>query len=267
MTATVPQGKEDRAQYYERATSWAQGEERSLVRRARNGRLLALAFAIVAGLEAFALILLVPLKTTTMVPILVDRQTGYVEVLRPDGSKDITPNEALTNSMLAQYVTARESFNITNLAAAYHKVALWSAGQAHADYLTLMPASNPASPLRLYPRTTQVETWIKSISPLGRETALVRFDTRQIDENSRATPPQEWAAVVVYRYSAETLSAADRWVNPLGFEVVSYHRDPEALVEAREAEPQAGSTSAASNLASPAIPAPSQTPSGPTRRP
>jgi hypothetical protein len=38
-------------------------------------------------------------------------------------------------------------------------------------------ASNPQSPLVLYPRTTVVETRVKSVSPVGRNVAMVRFDT------------------------------------------------------------------------------------------
>jgi type IV secretion system protein VirB8 len=259
---------EDRAEYYKRATSWAESEQRSLFRSSRWARILAIAFAVIAGLEAYALILLVPLKTVTMVPVLVDRQTGFVEVLKPDGSQDVTTNQALTQSLLAQYVAARESFNITNLAAAYHKVALWSSGQARADYLTLLPTSNPASPLRLYPRTTLVETWVKSISPLGPQTALVRFETRRVDENSRSAPPQEWAAVVAYRFSKETLPASDRWLNPLGFQVVSYHRDAEALPPQPVSPAQAMTSNSVAATPSTQLSAPpAQAPPFPTRRP
>jgi len=107
-------------------------------------------------------------------------------------------------------------------------VALWSDGQARRDYLALMPASNPSSPLHRYPRTTRVETAIKSVSPLGPQTALVRFETRRRDQDGQAAPPQPWAAVIGYRFGDKALSVTDRWLNPLGFEVVSYRRDPEA---------------------------------------
>jgi type IV secretion system protein VirB8 len=220
----------ERAQYYEKASSWADSERTALLRGARLAHILALAFAVVAGLEAFALILLLPLKTTTTVPILVDRQTGYVEMLKPDGAQAISANQALTNSLLAQYVVARESFNTADLTADYHKVALMSAGRARADYLTLMPASNPASPLRLYPRSSVVETEVKTVSPLGPATALVRFQTRRLDGGaSSAAATQDWASVIAYRFASQALPVSDRWLNPLGFQVISYHRDAESV--------------------------------------
>ena len=250
--------KEDRATYYERATTWALDEQDALRGSLGRARLVAGGATLIALLEALALLLLMPLKTSTMVPVLVDRQTGYVEVLKPDGRQQLEVSQALTESLLTQYVTARESFNITDVSAAYHKVALWSAGPAQKDYLALMPASNPESPLRIYPRTALVETWIKSVSPLGPHSALVRFETRRRDQAAQLGEPEEWAAVVGYRFSPEPLSAADRWLNPLGFQVVSYHKDPEALppttpVETNSAAP-ATSNTAISNPPSNAAP-------------
>jgi type IV secretion system protein VirB8 len=229
----------DRDQYYRRATTWALDEQESVSASLRRTRLLAIGITLIAVLEAFALILLTPLKTVTMVPVLVDRQTGFVERLNPDGSQELRANDALIQSLLAQYVTAREGYDVSTVAAEYRKVALWSAGAARQDYLALMPASNPGSPLRRYPRTALVDAVVKSVSPLGNHTALVRFETRRRDQGVQSAGPSEWAAVVAYVFSNKDLSAADRWLNPLGFEVVSYRRDAEALPapEPQEAQP------------------------------
>jgi type IV secretion system protein VirB8 len=229
---------EVRTRYYQRATTWALDEQAGLRRSLRWSRIVGGVVALIAILEGFALVALAPLKTVTMVPVLVDRQTGFVERLNPDGSNELRANKALVHSLLAQYVLARESFNITNAAADYHKVALWSAGSARRDYLAVMPASNAQSPLRRYPRTTLIETSIASVSPIGPRRALVRFETRRKDQSAAPGAPQAWAAVIEYRFSNEALSASDRWLNPLGFQVVSYHRDPEAL------PPQASATNA-----------------------
>jgi type IV secretion system protein VirB8 len=199
-------------------------------------------FALIAILEAFALLLLTPLKTVTTLPVLVDRQTGFVQTLKPDGRQELQANAALTQSLHAQYVVARESFDVTDISAEYRKVALWSTGAARRDYLALMPASNPASPLRRYPRTALVETQVKSVSPLGPHTALVRFETRRRDADVQAAQPLAWAAVIDYRFSNEPLSVSDRLLNPLGFQVVSYRRDAEAPMPSdtpAEAAPQA----------------------------
>lgn len=220
---------EKRDAYYAKAATWAFDKQASSRRMLRQARVFVAVLAAVAILEAFALLLLTPLKTVTAVPILVDRQTGFVEVLKPDGRKELTANAALTQSFLAQYVIARESFDIASIARNYHQVALWSGGGARQTYLASTAASNPQSPLKLYPRTTVIEARVKSISPISANTALVRFETQRRDEDGRQAPPRAWAAVIGYRYVDAPMSVEDRFLNPLGFQVIRYHRDPEAL--------------------------------------
>jgi type IV secretion system protein VirB8 len=223
-----------KASYFNRAKSWAVDEQASLRTMLSQTRFFAGGAVLIAVLEAFALMLLTPLKSVRPIPVLVDRQTGYVEVLREDGRRELRADTALTESLLAQYVIARESFDITDIAANYRKVALWSGDAARRDYLTTMPAANPNSPFRLYPRSTIVDARIKSISPIGPDVALVRFETRRQDQDGRATALHAWAAVVAYRFTDAPMSVDDRLVNPLGFQVVRYRRDAETLTPAEQ---------------------------------
>ena len=171
-----------------------------------------------------------PLKTVEPYTLLVDRNTGFVQALRAARpARRSRADTALTQSFLVQYVIARESFDIDTLQANYRKVALWSAEQARSGYVAGMQVSNPQSPLALYPRTTVVETRVKSVSPIGRNVAMVRFETQRRDAGGQVEPPGAWVAVIRYRYSGEPMRIEDRLVNPLGFQVLRYRRDAEAL--------------------------------------
>lgn len=130
-------------------------------------------------------------------------------------------------SYLAQYVTAREGFDRATVKVDYRKVALWSAGRARASYLAKMPADNPDSPFRRYPPGAIVVATVKSVSSLADGSALVRFDTELLAQDA-SRPPRPWIAIVRYRYSDAPMRFADRLVNPLGFQVLSYRKDPEA---------------------------------------
>ena len=219
--------KIDTKSFYAERSSWAQSEA-DRARRARNRAwTVAGAASLIAVAEALALASLVPLKSTSVVPVLVDRQTGFVEVLNKDGSQALRANTALTRSMLAQYVAAREGFDITTLSADYHRVMLWSGGQARGEYAAVMPAQNPQSPLHLYPRSALVAVTIESVSDLGPRTALVRFTTTRTDEGAAGGSPSHYAAVISYQFSDQPLRAEDRLVNPLGFQVTRYRRSDE----------------------------------------
>lgn len=188
--------------------------------------------ATVAILEAFALMLLTPLKTVEPYTLMVDRTTGYVQALSPLNPERVTPDQALTQSMLAQYVIARETFDITTIQTEYRKVGLWSANEARSDYVAEMQATNPGSPLARFPRSTIVETRVKSVSPLTTQSALVRFETRRRDAGGAPHSILPWVAVVQYRFVGEPMAVEDRFLNPLGFQVTSYRRDAEAPMAA-----------------------------------
>jgi type IV secretion system protein VirB8 len=218
-------------EYYREAESWSEDRQATVDRYLRLAWIVAGVAAVIALVEAFALVALIPLKREVPYTLLVDRETGYVQALRPFDGEAVTADAALTRSFLVQYVIGRESFDIDSLQEDYRKVGLWSADEAREQYVALMRPSNPLSPQASLPRRTTVDTQIRSVSALSPNTAMVRFSTVRTDPGARAQVAQHWAAVVTYRYSNAEMSAADRLTNPLGFQVIRYRRDAETLPE------------------------------------
>jgi type IV secretion system protein VirB8 len=219
----------DRTAYYREAASWSQDRQATLRRSRRIAWIVAAILAVIALLEALAIMLMMPLKTVEPYTLLVDRQTGFVQAVKPLEPARIDGDTALTQSFLVQYVVARESFDINALQPTFRKVALWSADTARSRYIAGMQASNPDSPLQLFPRSTIIETIVKSVTPMGPGTAMVRFDRRRIDVGGAAAPLGSFVAVMRYRFSGEPMRAEDRFLNPLGFQVTHYQRSPEVL--------------------------------------
>lgn len=215
------------ADYYREAESWADARSSEIERSRRIAWLVACGFGLIALLEALALVFLVPLKRVEPYAVLVDRQTGFVQPLNLTQSQSIVPSEALVRSMLAQYVVARESFEIDSLKDRYRKVALWSSGNARSQYIAGMQATNPVSPLATLPRQSVIHAEVRSISPLSVDSALVRFATTRTDPGMQPVPQGVWAAVIAYRFSSADMSAASRLDNPLGFQVLRYSKTAE----------------------------------------
>ncbi len=215
--------------YLAEAGSWARDRHDAFRQSRRVAWAVAGGLGLIALCEALALILLMPLKTVVPYTLLVDRQTGFVQALRPLDPQLVSADAALTQSFLVQYVLAREGYDYGSVQSDYRKVALWSGGQARADYLTAMQASNPDSPLSLYPRSAIVDVQVKSVTPMARGVAMVRFDTRRRDAGGQVQPPRSWIAVARYAYSGAPMNLADRFVNPLGFQVMHYRRSMEVL--------------------------------------
>lgn len=230
--------------YYAEAASWNRDRVQAEHSSRRIAWWIAGVAAAIALFEGIALVLLTPLKTVEPYTLMVDRTTGYVEALKPLDQAKIAPDSALTQSFLVQYVIARESFDMATLNANYRKVALFSADSARSSYLQQMQVANPASPLVLYPRTTTVDVQVKSVSPMGNNSALVRFATVRSDAGAQAQPANDWVTVIRYRYSTAPMSLEDRFVNPLGFQVISYRKDQEVLTAEAPAPPAGAETAA-----------------------
>ena len=215
--------------------SWATSVTDELERSRRVAWIIATVSTAIALLLAIALVLLLPLKTVEPYTLLVDRQTGYVEALSPLDEQMIAPDAALTRSMLVQYVIARESFDIDSVDEDYRRVALWTSGDERQRYLRQMDAGNPASPLATLPPRSVVRVEVRSVSSLSADTSMVRFTTTRVDPGAQPAPPQYWAAVMTYSFSSAEMTADDRLINPLGFQVSRYRRDAETLPEVMEA--------------------------------
>jgi type IV secretion system protein VirB8 len=226
MTEETNNKRED---YYAQAGSWTEERTQAIYASRKVAWIVALIAAIIAVLEALALVTLVPLKTVVPHTILVDRQTGFVQALDPANPQNIAPDKALTQAFLVQYVQAREGFDIATVQQQFKKVSIWTSGRAKSRYVNLMQASNPESPLATLPRTSVIDVKIRSVSQLSPGTALVRFASTRIDQGASEQPVESWVAVIRYRYSKAPMTVEDRYINPLGFEVTSYRKDAEAL--------------------------------------
>lgn len=223
------QAREALDAYYAEADSWARDHRDEARRSRRLAWIVAIGLGTIAVIEALALILLTPLKTVEPYTLLVDRQTGYVQALKPLDPQLISADAALIQSFLVQYVIAREGYDINSLQSDYRKVGLWSANEARRSYVARMQASNPESPLAQYPRSTVVDVAIKSVTPMSKTVAMVRYDTQRHDAGGRVDPPRAWVSIVRYGFSGAPMTVADRLINPLGFQVSNYRRSVEML--------------------------------------
>lgn len=223
--------------YFREARSWANDRQERNDRSRRIAWIIAGVATTIAALEAIALAGLAPLKTVVPMTVLVDRQTGHVTKLDPSQPMELAVDSALARSMLAQYVTARESLDRSTISYEYRKVALWSGETARSSYLSLMNPGNPANPLARLPRQISVQAQIKSVSLLDDGQALVRYDLVQRNESSGESRPAPYVSVIRYRFRDRPLTESDRFINPLGFEVIRYRRDPEAALAPAQSAP------------------------------
>lgn len=224
---TVINFKQKLQEHFKAGESWDQ-EVFANMRQSRN-RAWAVAFfgMAVALLSLICLALLLPLKTFAPYVVTVDRQTGYIEVTKGLYGGDLTEDEAVTQSNLVRYVSAREAYNPAVLRENYDFVALLSSGEALKELQKLWNGENPDNPSIVYGKNAGIDVKIGSISLLNKKTASVRF-VRELHQNDQ-TRVSYWNAIIDFQYVRKPEKMADRFQNPLGFQVTSYRVNPDAL--------------------------------------
>ena len=219
----------ERDEYYAAARSWAEGQASGSARETRIAWRIAAGASLVAVLLSLAVVMMVPLKTVQPYVLTVDRQTGAVEPAMFLKSGTLSENEAVIQAQLAGYVIARETFDATDLAQQYRRVQIMSSRPAAAAYVAEMAASNPASPLNTLNRGDTVAVQIRSVSLIADGAALVRFTATRTPLGGGAGQAANFVSAISFGFNGRPLRQADRFDNPLGFQVTRYRRDAEGV--------------------------------------
>lgn len=218
---------EVRDQYFDAATSWATNAQLQEAKSRRTAWIVAGLAGAVALLEGILLVALFPLKQTETVAMMVDRTTGFVQRVDPERAAPLRADEALLQSLLAQYVNARESFDRASVQQDYRKAALWSSGSVRRQYMSLMESNNSQSPFNRLAPGEAIHVTVKSVSQIEPGRAFVRFDTSLRGRDGSEQADGSWISLVSYQFSDAAMSYEDRLLNPLGLQVIGYRKDSE----------------------------------------
>ena len=216
---------------YDRHLSW--GEKNRSLRTLIGLILLFFAVAgwIVAGVLSFSVAQLFPLVRTEVVPLIVDKNTGYMETVTTLDKDRLSVSEiqAVRASFVGNYVIRRETYDPRYLSENFDMIALWSEPDSPAfkDYQEWMNPSNPRGPVKALGTSGDIRPEILSVNPLNQTTMSVRFETRERQRGGEVV--NRWSATVRYRQINLPASNRVRLYNPLGFVVTEYVKVPETM--------------------------------------
>lgn len=237
----------------DRAVAHGVSFELTLAERARKSErrawMVAWSAILMSLILAGGYFLFLPLKEKVPYLVMADPYTGTASVARLSGNfrdRDVTTEEAINKSNVAQFVLARESYDSGLVGQRNWRTTLSMAGPAVAPaYIALHSESNPERPFRLYGSASSVRARILSIVLIGggagaRPTgATVRFQRSLYDKGrGQVQPLDSRIATLEFTYNPDLrLSEEDRLLNPLGFRVTNYRVDDDfaaAAVPERE---------------------------------
>ena len=212
--------------YFAEARRWDEDRLLSALRSKRLAWVVAAGAGLLAIAAVAAVATLTPLKTVEPYVVRVDRATGAVDVMTGlKGGRDVTYEEAVIKSSLATYVRAREAWLPPAAEANFRQVSIMSTPAEQQRWADAFRPANPASPQVVYGSAGEAQIEIRAITFVAPKVASVRF--HRVVMRGGETTPSDWIATIAFTYTKAPMAEADRWRNPLGFQVSSYRSDPE----------------------------------------
>lgn len=195
------------------------------------------AWMVAAGASGIALVLgavlvaMLPLKSTEVVTVLVDRHTGDMEKIVKVEPTGIEDEEAVKQALLVSYITDREGFLSAGADARMQSVLRRTTGAARPALISLWTpgADNKDYPPSVYGPGAEVDVMVKRITFLEKSVAQVRFE-KTLRRPNQDPVTQAFVATVQFAFTPKReRSLALVWENPLGFEVTAYRVDAETV--------------------------------------
>ena len=226
------------AAYLKEAASWDSDRSALLRRQARLAIGVALFAWFCAMTSGAALLLLMPLKRVDPFVIRVDSTTGVVDVV-PIYAGHAEPAEIVTRYLLTHYVTVCERFNFATAESDYQECGAFHGARRNQLWYAQWNPANPASPLNVFKDGTVVHVTVASVTFFKRgsgivDLAQVRYRKATQSAGSGAERITHWIATIQYGYAAPSVDAQSRNWNPLGFKVLDFKPEQEAVNEAAE---------------------------------
>lgn len=204
-------------------------------KKARHARWLAGVFGVIAVMAILAVMMLSPLKTVEPYVIRVDKNSGYMDIVKPVGSRSEPVDVVQDKHFIAAYVMARESYNWASQRANYAFVQLVSSPDVFGEYRNFQLSSKGY--VAKLGQSQQVRTEINSIVPLPTssesklegdariKTYQIRFTQTLLDAEGKRLPSGrsvDWVATLSLDHNNPPVSEGDQWLNPLGYGVRAY---------------------------------------------
>ena len=235
--------------YFAEANRWDADRSITLERSARRAWWVAMGATTLAVTSAMALAALMPLKRVDPFIVRVDSSTGIVDVVPTyAGTADLP--EAVTRHLVTQYVTQRERYIAAIAESDYEQIGAFHSAAMNQQWASAWVRTNPDSPLNRFADGSRVRVQVKSVSffKQGSANASV-LQVRFLASVQRGVGGSEevahFVATLQVAYGPPSQDVRLRALNPLGFKVLEYRREPEVVGPAAEHLPAPPGTNGA----------------------
>lgn len=199
--------------------------------------------ALISIALTVAIYLMLPLKTTDVKVLIVDKNTGYptevtsIAEFETGNLREITASEALNKFFAQQYIILHDSYQYYSIRDAYSKIALFSTESVFNEYKAKFEP-----PIEIEKQLGDKKTLEVNVISLSPQNVVTPFkDTengvtmtarveKTIREENRILEKSSGIVTMTFGYDAElAMDEKARNINPFGFTVTSYRFDADQI--------------------------------------
>lgn len=222
--------KKELNEYLHEARSWESSRNVALEKSRKLAWTIAGVSAAITAAAVIAVASLAPLKRTEPFLLRVNETTGAVDVVDVLTDRKSNYEEAVNRYFAQRYVTYREAYSRALAEDYYYSVGVMSSVNEQKKYFDDFNPKNPNSPLVLYGEYAKVKVDVHSISFIKPDIALVRY-VKSIERGNEKPQQTHWVATIHFTYDKPRADLKERAVNPLGFQVLEYRKDPDSAAQ------------------------------------
>lgn len=160
----------------------------------------------------------------------IEESTGVITKLDSNPVRNMTAVKAMRDSSLVKYIKAREGYNFADYQYNYYQVArLMSSNEVFKQFAAEVRPTNPDSPIKLG-NDKKIEVRIKNIIELDEKQNLIQIRVAKMQTVNRSGVDGKETNFVItlrYEYKDLQLTETERYINPLGLQVIAYKIDEE----------------------------------------
>lgn len=210
------------------ATSWYSDRYQTITVQRNVSFLITIVSVVCIILSILTILTIENSKSIEPFVIEVEDKSGITNVVRPFGVDQITTDEALRKYFLNKYIQARETYNFNNFRYNYFTVVRTLSSEAiYSAFRNTTYSNNETNPIS-FGENGSINIKIRSMVNLtppdpSSYLAQVIFSKEITTKNKTIT--ENKVALIGYTYVDLKMNEAERLINPLGFQVISYKLD------------------------------------------
>ncbi len=210
--------------------SWFQDKFQTVLVQRNVLAIISLCSLIASLLAVYTVKSLTPLKSVEPFIIQIEEKSGITQLVEPLDRSKLQAPEALDNYFLWSYVRARETYHPADQRRNWNITRIMSSKDVFSEYLLDVSPNNPTSARAVLGGAgTRVlsDPTVTYLDDPERKVAQVRFLVEETFKKVKTRYPK--IATIEYKYFDLELKRAERLVNPLGFQSLSYRLDEEVV--------------------------------------